>query len=252
MDLAVAEGVLAVGDDRVVDRVLFHFLVHVERALHVDRVDLVEGHAVGHQRGFQHGVRLAAEGSLAGEFLEVPDILPACRNLAAPFLGVVGQDHGIDVVADAPFDRMLRPHLASVDDRIVDFLQHAFRADLQGGVEVAVHDVPRDLAALDHEADAARGGAGAVDRDLAVRKLLQIGIDEGSLHPAHGIATPVDEHEFLLVGHCRGEACHCRRDAERGAHAEEHAAGVNPAFGIMDEPFDIILTIAHVGHHFAS
>ena len=66
---------------------------------------------------------------------------------------------------------------------------------------------------------------------------------------AHRIATPVDQHEFLLVGHRRAETCRDRRDAEGGAHAEEDAPGVDLAFGVLDEPFDIALTIAHVGHH---
>ena len=74
----------------------------LEGAIHVDRIDVLQRHAVGEERRLEHVDRMLVQGAAAREFLHVPEIGPVLRPVLPVLVGAVGDDRRVDVLPIQP------------------------------------------------------------------------------------------------------------------------------------------------------
>ncbi|MPL93958.1 hypothetical protein SDC9_40106 [bioreactor metagenome] len=172
--------------DVVLDRVEL-----LQRALDIQRIELLGGHAVGQQRGLEDAARrVFPHRAHARELLEVEEVLVALRR-GGELGRVIGQNRRLDVRGDAVGAGGAGDELVAVHDRVVDRLEPLGIA-VEPEAVVGDHDVPVDRAAFDHrlQLGVARGAV-LTDGDLGVGggERREIGLGLGLL-----IAAAIARH----------------------------------------------------------
>src|SRR5690606_33718977 len=88
---AVAHDLLALRSRTPEQAFALDLIELAERPVQIDRIDVFHRHAVRHERGFHHALRVPAQHATTGKTLQIPEVLPARRLAPLERAPVVNQ-----------------------------------------------------------------------------------------------------------------------------------------------------------------